>query len=114
MLLVDAFRRKVEKIYLQFASQLLLFVVFCQGYEHKKAYIAAQGPLPNTMGDFWRMVWENQCSTMVMVSECEEKGQVTFNIWLLTFDLWPLTFNIWPLTFNLWFFPVNELEVVYY
>ncbi|XP_033636369.1 receptor-type tyrosine-protein phosphatase alpha-like [Asterias rubens] len=48
---------------------------FIDGYEHKKAYIAAQGPLPNTMGDFWRLAWENQCSTIVMMSECEERGQ---------------------------------------
>ncbi|XP_022102896.1 receptor-type tyrosine-protein phosphatase epsilon-like [Acanthaster planci] len=48
---------------------------FIDGYEHKKAYVAAQGPLPNTMGDFWRMAWENQCSTIVMLSECEERGQ---------------------------------------
>ncbi|XP_038067690.1 receptor-type tyrosine-protein phosphatase epsilon-like [Patiria miniata] len=48
---------------------------FIDGYEHKKAYIAAQGPLPNTMGDFWRMAWENQCSTIVMLTDCEERGQ---------------------------------------
>jgi len=36
------------------------------GYEAEKAYIACQGPLPDTIHDFWRMVWENSCATIVM------------------------------------------------
>lgn len=36
------------------------------GYEADKSYIACQGPLPDTIHDFWRMVWENSCATIVM------------------------------------------------
>lgn len=36
------------------------------GYDAEKAYIACQGPLPDTVQDFWRMVWENSCATIVM------------------------------------------------
>ena len=37
------------------------------GFNGDREYIAAQGPLPETISDFWRMVWEQDCSTIVMV-----------------------------------------------
>ena len=40
---------------------------FLDGYQKKKAYIATQGPLEHTIGDFWRMVWEQGTKTIVMV-----------------------------------------------
>ena len=35
-----------------------LYHIVTQGYRQKGAYIATQGPLPHTVNDFWRMVWD--------------------------------------------------------
>ncbi|XP_017269055.1 receptor-type tyrosine-protein phosphatase C isoform X2 [Kryptolebias marmoratus] len=45
---------------------------FIDGYKEPKKYIAAQGPKEETLSDFWRMVWEQQSSIIVMVTRCEE------------------------------------------
>lgn len=49
---------------------------YCDGYSRQNEYIATQGPLPNTVGDFWRMVWEQNSRTIVMMSQLEEGGRV--------------------------------------
>ncbi|KAJ2782012.1 tyrosine protein phosphatase 1 [Coemansia javaensis] len=35
-------------------------------------YIATQGPLPHTVGDFWRMVWEQRAPAVVMLARTHE------------------------------------------
>nr|XP_051712548.1 receptor-type tyrosine-protein phosphatase F isoform X12 [Oryctolagus cuniculus] len=49
---------------------------YIDGYRKQNAYIATQGPLPETTGDFWRMVWEQRTATVVMMTRLEEKSRV--------------------------------------
>lgn len=48
-----------------------------QGYNGDvHAYIATQEPLSNTIGDFWRMVWEQQSRVIIMLTAVNETSQV--------------------------------------
>ncbi len=47
-----------------------------QGYRQKGAYIATQGPLPHTVNDFWRMIWEKEVKCIVMLCKTEESEKV--------------------------------------
>ena len=50
--------------------------VSMQGYRKRSAYIATQGPLPSTVNDFWRMVWEYESKCIVMLCNLQEDGVV--------------------------------------
>ncbi|XP_017562911.2 receptor-type tyrosine-protein phosphatase S-like isoform X8 [Pygocentrus nattereri] len=49
---------------------------YIDGYRKQNAYIATQGPLPETFGDFWRMVWEQRAASVVMMTKLEEKSRI--------------------------------------
>lgn len=53
-------------------------VFLLQGYHQRDQYILTQGPLQNTVGDFWRMIWEYKVSCVTMLCQLQEKGVVSF------------------------------------
>lgn len=57
-----------------------------QGYlRHEKAYVATQGPMINTVNDFWQMAWQEDSPAIVMITKLKEKNEVKF--YTLTFSL---------------------------
>ncbi|KAM9377392.1 phosphatidylinositol phosphatase PTPRQ [Pholidichthys leucotaenia] len=49
---------------------------FVSGYLCPNEFIATQGPLPGTVADFWRMIWETGTHTIAMLTQCHEKGRI--------------------------------------
>ncbi|XP_073487476.1 receptor-type tyrosine-protein phosphatase mu isoform X9 [Aquarana catesbeiana] len=49
---------------------------FIDGYHRPNHYIATQGPMQETVYDFWRMVWHENTASIVMVTNLVEVGRV--------------------------------------
>uniref|UniRef100_A0A0K0ESF9 protein-tyrosine-phosphatase n=1 Tax=Strongyloides stercoralis TaxID=6248 RepID=A0A0K0ESF9_STRER len=48
---------------------------YIPGFNSRREFIAAQGPLPSTRDHFWKMVWEQQVPFIVALTKCVEKGR---------------------------------------
>ena len=60
----------------QIRLTLTNLVSLYQDVHGKKVYIAAQGPLPHTVVDFWRMLWESRVEVVIMACNEYEGGKV--------------------------------------
>ncbi|KAJ8373850.1 hypothetical protein SKAU_G00044300 [Synaphobranchus kaupii] len=49
---------------------------YIPGYKSSREYIATQGPLPETRNDFWKMVLQQKCRVIVMLTQCNERRRV--------------------------------------
>ncbi|XP_071960785.1 uncharacterized protein [Antedon mediterranea] len=48
---------------------------YLKDHNDKPVYIAAQGPLPQTVADFWRLIWESNAQIVVMACNEYELGK---------------------------------------
>ncbi|XP_049651196.1 receptor-type tyrosine-protein phosphatase kappa-like isoform X4 [Accipiter gentilis] len=48
---------------------------YVDSYQSPRFFIAAQGPLPGTMVDFWQMVWQEKTSIIVMLTGLVEQNK---------------------------------------
>ncbi|CAL1680484.1 unnamed protein product [Lasius platythorax] len=48
---------------------------YITGYKKEKRYIATQGPRPNTVIDFWRMIWQENVLIICMLANVIENGK---------------------------------------
>ena len=40
--------------------------------------LCLKGPTQETLTDFWRMIWQENCATIVMLTNLAEAGKVGF------------------------------------
>ncbi|XP_065115598.1 receptor-type tyrosine-protein phosphatase C isoform X4 [Paramisgurnus dabryanus] len=69
---VDILPYDYNRVVLTEGSNDYINASFIEGFKEPKKYIAAQGPKDETIEDFWRMIWEQKSSIIVMVTRCEE------------------------------------------
>lgn len=56
------------------------YVLFC---------FCGSGPMQETIYDFWRMVWQENTATIVMVTNLVEVGRVSEPVYPLEFNFFP-------------------------
>uniref|UniRef100_A0A8C5QCB4 Tyrosine-protein phosphatase non-receptor type 12 n=1 Tax=Leptobrachium leishanense TaxID=445787 RepID=A0A8C5QCB4_9ANUR len=66
---------------------------FIKGVHGPRAYIATQGPLANTVVDFWRMVWEYNAVIIVMACREFEMGRKKCERYFPCFGEQPMSFG---------------------
>ncbi|XP_035237963.1 tyrosine-protein phosphatase non-receptor type 18 isoform X2 [Anguilla anguilla] len=70
----DQTRVRLEPLENKFESDYIN-ASFIQGATRNKRYIATQGPLSHTLGDFWRMLWQYNVKVIVMACREIEMGK---------------------------------------
>ncbi|MBN3282999.1 PTPRC phosphatase, partial [Polyodon spathula] len=45
---------------------------YINGYWSKRSLIATQGPLPNTIADFWHIIFQKKVKVIAMLTDCKE------------------------------------------
>ena len=54
--------------------QVLYFVFTLQSCLNKSAFLLTQMPLPHTVTDFWRLVYDQHISTLVMMNNVTDEN----------------------------------------
>ena len=73
--LLANFETTMRVIYVQ-EKEEYLNANYVDGFRRPRAFIATQGPMSNSTDLFWRMVWEQNVSVIVMITHLYEGGKV--------------------------------------
>ena len=57
----------LDLLLLQIGIIINCFVYCLQGYVRQKQFIATQAPLPQTLVDFWRLIWQENVEYVIML-----------------------------------------------
>ncbi len=60
----------------------MTLVLLYQGYTKNDEYIITQHPMKSTVADFWRMVWDKNSMTLVLLSDTDEEVTL-YNLFVL-------------------------------
>jgi len=67
-------------------STVLLSLYLIQGYKQRDAFIITQAPLVNTIVDFWTLIHDQSCRTVVMMNEQDSADKVKHS-WCISIDI---------------------------
>ncbi|XP_076441135.1 receptor-type tyrosine-protein phosphatase T-like [Babylonia areolata] len=55
--------------------------VFLNTFRRRDGLLVTQMPLPNTVTDFWRLVYDHKCHTIVMLNDVDDKDETCEQYW---------------------------------
>ncbi|XP_049826654.1 receptor-type tyrosine-protein phosphatase epsilon-like isoform X1 [Aethina tumida] len=82
----DIVPEKSGKIYLSRypsddASSTYINAVYVDGFNHRNRFIATQQPMPNTLNDFWRLVFETETKVIISLNEINLRDPTMCEFW---------------------------------
>lgn len=77
MLFEKVIKDRIMTEFFTSCSLMLCDWLLSQGYlGDERAFVATQGPMVNTVNDFWQMAWQEEAPVIVMITKLKEKNEV--------------------------------------
>ncbi|XP_067027507.1 receptor-type tyrosine-protein phosphatase T-like isoform X2 [Acropora muricata] len=70
-----------SRVILKDANNDYINASYVDTFRERNSFIMTQAPLENTIEDFWKMIWDYNVGTIVMLNELKERGQVYPMYW---------------------------------
>ncbi|XP_074611759.1 receptor-type tyrosine-protein phosphatase S-like isoform X4 [Acropora palmata] len=70
-----------SRVILKDANNDYINASYVDTFRERNSFIMTQAPLENTIEDFWKMIWDYNIGTIVMLNEQKEGGQVYPMYW---------------------------------
>lgn len=86
---------------------------YINGYKGEpRAYIASQGPMSNTIDDFWQMIWTEGVTSVVMITKLIERNKSKCELYIPDQVMQPMCYDdqIWVLVNHVAYFQDYEVR----